>query len=102
MTSSRLFPALLPITANNMGGPSGVFASLRGGPAAGQRGGLPHPRRQPLLVEIVLVDVDPARVLGLAAGRSRTKRGALKEGHLDGAREDVETHEPPLTLDAVY
>src|SRR6185312_93429 len=35
---------------------------------AGQGGRLPDPRHHLLLVEIVLVDIDPARVLGLASG----------------------------------
>src|SRR4051794_24396686 len=68
---------------------------------AGQRGGLFHPDRHLRHVEIVLVDVDPARVLARASGWNGLQRRAAEEGYLDVAGEDVERHEPALALDAV-
>src|SRR5437764_4382004 len=66
---------------------------------AGQRGGLLHPGRHLRLVEIVLVDVDPARVLARASGWNRSQRCASEEGHFDVVGEDVEREEPALALD---
>src|SRR2546423_15438792 len=68
---------------------------------AGQRGGLLHPRRHLRLVEIVLVDVDPARVLARASGWNGSQRRAAEEGHLDVVGEDVERQEPALALGSV-
>src|SRR5436853_7560252 len=68
---------------------------------AGQRGGLLDPGRQLRLVKIVLVDVDPARVLARASGWNGSQRRASEEGHLDVVGEDVERQEPALALDAV-
>src|SRR5262245_26560715 len=47
----------------------------------GDGGRLPDPLRHLRLVEIVLVDVDPARVLLPAPGRNRQERGPPEEGH---------------------
>src|SRR3990170_3713125 len=68
---------------------------------AGQRGGLLHPVRHLRLVEIILVDVDPARVLARASGWNGSQRRASEEGHLDVPGEDMERQEPTLALDAV-
>src|SRR2546423_2579192 len=68
---------------------------------ARQRGGLLHPRRHLRLFEIVLVDVDPARVLARASGWNRSQRRAAKERHLDVVGEDMEPEEPTLALDSV-
>src|SRR5438132_7355289 len=68
---------------------------------AGQHGGLFHPGRHQRLVEIILVDVDPARVLARAAGWNGPKRRAAKEGYLDVAGEDMERQEPALALEAI-
>src|SRR5919106_5855337 len=68
---------------------------------AGQRGRLLHPGRHLRLVEIVLVDVDPARVLPRASGWNGSQRRASEEGHLDVVREGMEGDEPALALDAV-
>src|SRR3990170_3006899 len=68
---------------------------------AGQRGRLLHPGRHLRLVEIVLVDVDPARVIARASGWNGSQRRAAEEGHLDVVGEDLEPQEPALVLDAV-
>src|SRR5262245_2065480 len=68
---------------------------------AGDRGRLTDPRRHLRLVEVVLVDVDPARLPARAPRWNRLQRRASEEGHLDVAGEDVERQEPALALDAV-
>src|ERR1700674_4722 len=68
---------------------------------AGQRGDLLPPGRHLRLVEIALVDVDPARVLARASGWNGSQRRTSEEGHLDVVGEDVERQEPALALDAV-
>src|SRR5437867_2443017 len=68
---------------------------------AGQGGRLLDPRRHLRFVEIVLVDVDPARVLAGAAAWSGSQRPAAEEGHLHVAGENVERQEPTPALDAV-
>jgi hypothetical protein len=47
------------------------------------------------------VDIDPARVLGLASGWNGSQRRALEEGHLDVVREGMKAEEPALALDAI-
>src|SRR5262245_40122726 len=68
---------------------------------AGQRGDLLHLGRHLRLVKIVLVDVDPARVLARASGWNGSQRRASEEGHLDVVGEDVERQKPALALHAV-
>ena len=68
---------------------------------AGQRGRLADPRRHLRLVEIVLVDVDPAGILAACRPGGTGRSDALEEGHLHVAGEDVERQEPALALDAV-
>ena len=69
---------------------------------AGHGSSLPDPRSQLSLVESVLVDVDPPRVLILAsAGRNGLQRSTLEERHLHIAGEDMVTQEPTFTLDAI-
>src|SRR5207247_10736178 len=60
-----------------------------------------HPRRHLRLVEIVFVDVDPARVLARASAWNGSQRRAQEEGHLDVVSEDVEPQKPALALDAI-
>src|SRR5687768_1191841 len=69
---------------------------------ATQRGGLLYPARNLRLVELTFVDVEIARFRIFAgAGWNRSQRCAAEEGHFHVAREDVERHEPALTLEAV-
>src|SRR3954447_8780836 len=68
---------------------------------AGQGGRLADPCRHLRLIEIVFVDVDPARILGVASGWNGLQRRALEEGHFDVAREGMEADEPALALDAI-
>src|SRR5262245_38422323 len=60
-----------------------------------------HPRCHLRLVEIVFVDVDPARVFARASGWNGSQRRASEEGPLDEAGEDVEAQEPAPVLDAI-
>ena len=63
---------------------------------------LPVPRHHLLLVEIVLVNVYPARFLVLArTGWDGSQRRTTEEGHLDKVGEDVEAQELALALNAV-
>src|SRR5690242_610983 len=62
------------------------------------RSRLLHPRRHLCLVEIVLVDVAPARVLARASGWNGPQRRASEERHLHVPGEDVEPQEPALAL----
>src|SRR5262245_3228782 len=57
---------------------------------AGQRRRLLHPRRHLCLVEIVLMDIDPARVLACATGWGWPQRRTAEKVHLDVAGEGVE------------
>src|SRR4051794_39076339 len=70
-------------------------------PPARQRGRLADPRCHHLLVEVVLVDVDPARFLRLASGWSGSQRRAFEEGHFDVIRKRMEAEEPALSVDAI-
>ena len=68
---------------------------------AGQGGRLTDPRRHLRLVEIVFVDVDPARVLARASGGNGAQRRASEEAHLDEVREGMEAEEPALAREAI-
>jgi hypothetical protein len=68
---------------------------------ARQRGRLLHPGRHLRIVEVVLENVDPARVLARASGWNGSQRCAAEEGHLDVVGENVERQEPTLVFDAV-
>src|SRR3972149_10871369 len=81
-------------------GGDGVAGGRLGNPA-GHRGGLLHPGRHLRLVEIVLVDVDPARVLARASGWNGPQRRASEEGHLNVVGKDVEPQEPAPAPDAI-
>jgi hypothetical protein len=70
-------------------------------PPSGQGGRLTDPRCHLRLVEIVFVDVDPARVLVRASGRNGAKRRASEEAHFDEVREGMETEEPALAREAI-
>src|SRR6185437_7366192 len=76
-------------------------SSPSGLPPARYHRGLLHPCRHPGLVEVVLVDVDPARLLALAACGSGLERRAPEESHLDVPGVDVERKKPSPALDAV-
>src|SRR5690606_12558875 len=68
---------------------------------AGQTGGLPEPVAQAGLVEVALVEVDPATVVARAAGWDRTQPGAGEEGQLHVAGEDVVRDDPAAVRQAV-
>src|SRR4051794_12689176 len=59
---------------------SGIRRLIHGRQPAGQRGRLLNPRRHLRLIEVVLVDVDPARVFARAATWNGSQRRALEEG----------------------
>src|SRR5262245_11314399 len=59
------------------------------------------PARHLRLVEIVFMDVDPARVLARSSRWNWLERRASEEVHFDVARESMEREEPALALDAI-
>src|SRR6185295_13242571 len=70
-------------------------------PPAGQGGRLSDPGRHPRLVKIVLVDVNPACLPGLASRWSGSQRRTLEKGHLHVVRERMEAEKPAPALDAI-
>src|SRR5213075_2339641 len=62
----------------------------RSGIPARDRSRLPYPPRHLQLVEVVLMDVDPARFLAGASWWNRPQRCAAEESDLDVAGEDME------------
>ena len=100
-TGSWLAPRLFHVLTPESGDSAVALAIHPSQPGNGGR--LPDPRRQLLLVElVVLVDVEVAHVLVLGlAGGDRTQRRAAEESHLDVVREAMEAEEPALALDSV-
>lgn len=68
---------------------------------AGDRGGLQDPGCDLRLIEIVLMDVEPARLFTRSPGWDWVERRSLEKSHLDEASEDVERHKPAMAFDAV-
>ena len=68
---------------------------------AGHGGRLADPLFHLRLVEIVLVDIDPARILGFPYGWNGSERRALEKGYLHVVRKGMESDKPAFVRDTI-